>query len=229
MYKSKYKGNFVASNQKTQIMNITITGSLGNVGRPLAQQLVAAGHQVTVISHNKDKKKAIEALGATPAIGSIQDASFLTNAFTGADAVFVMTPPASVAVNIVDNTIQSGKAMATAIQQARVPRVVMLSSIGADLPDNTGPIQALFHIEKLYSEIKDTAFVFLRAGSFYLNFLQNMRRQNYGVFVRYLSYQITYFCNLNRIQAISRFIENYELRLVNDCLCQTNTLPITAR
>ena len=155
-------------------MNITITGSLGNVGRPLAQQLVAAGHQVTVISHNKDKKKAIEALGATPAIGSIQDASFLTNAFTGADAVFVMTPPASVAVNIVDNTIQSGKAMATAIQQARVPRVVMLSSIGADLPDNTGPIQALFHIEKMYSEIKDTAFVFLRAGSFYLNFLQNI-------------------------------------------------------
>lgn len=29
-------------------MKIIVTGSLGNMGRPLTQKLVAAGHQVTV-------------------------------------------------------------------------------------------------------------------------------------------------------------------------------------
>lgn len=159
-------------------MKITITGSLGNVGRPLTKQLVAAGHQVTVISHSNDRKADIEALGAKPAIGSVGDAAFLTKAFTGADAVFAMTPPASVANNIVDNTIDSGKAIATAIKQARVPRVVMLSSMGADVPEKNGPIRALYNIEKIYSEIGDTSFVFLRAGSFYTNFLQNIPMVN---------------------------------------------------
>lgn len=155
-------------------MNITITGSLGNVGRPLTQQLVAAGHQVTVISHSNDKKAAIGALGAKPAIGSVSDAAFLTNAFTGADAVFAMTPPAYGIKNIVRNTIDNGKALATAIKQAHTPRVVMLSSIGADLPDGNGPIAALHDIEKIYSEIESAAFTFLRAGYFYINFNSNI-------------------------------------------------------
>lgn len=155
-------------------MKIVITGSLGNVGRPLTKQLVAANHKVVVISHNSDRAADIKTLGATAAIGSVRDADFLTETFTGADAVFAMTPPASGSTNIVDNTISAGKALATAIKETKIPRVVMLSSIGADLPDKNGPIRALYHIEKIYSEIEDTAFVFLRAGYFYLNFLQNI-------------------------------------------------------
>jgi uncharacterized protein YbjT (DUF2867 family) len=74
-------------------MKITVTGSLGNISKPLAKQLIAAGHQVTIISSNEGKKAAIEALGATAAIGSIADAEFLTWAFAGADAVYTMVPP----------------------------------------------------------------------------------------------------------------------------------------
>jgi uncharacterized protein YbjT (DUF2867 family) len=85
-----------------------------------------------------------------------------------------MTPPAAVVSNIIDNTVSTGKALATAIKQAGVPRVVMLSSMGADVPDKNGPIRALYQIEKIYSEVEETSFVFLRAGSFYLNFLQNI-------------------------------------------------------
>jgi uncharacterized protein YbjT (DUF2867 family) len=163
-------------------MKITITGSLGNVGKPLTKQLVAAGHQVTVISHSNDRRADIEALGAKAAIGSIKDAAFLTKAFTGADAVYVMTPPIAVPNNIVEATIDTGKAMATAIKNAQVPRAVMQSSMGADVAEGNGPIRALYNIEKLYSEIDGTSFVFLRAGSFYLNFLQNIPMiQNMGI------------------------------------------------
>ena len=69
-------------------MKITITGSLGNISKPLAKLLIAAGHQVTIVSSNAGKTADIEALGATAAIGSVADAGFLAKAFTGADAVY---------------------------------------------------------------------------------------------------------------------------------------------
>ncbi|WP_394759015.1 SDR family oxidoreductase [Flavobacterium sp.] len=74
-------------------MKIILTGSLGNIGKPLTQQLVQKGHQVTVISSNVEKIQAIENLGAIAAIGSLDDESFLTETFTGADVVYTMVPP----------------------------------------------------------------------------------------------------------------------------------------
>ena len=35
-------------------MKITITGSLGNISRPLTQKLIAQGHEVFVISSNAE-------------------------------------------------------------------------------------------------------------------------------------------------------------------------------
>ncbi|WP_256010278.1 NAD(P)H-binding protein [Desertivirga xinjiangensis] len=74
-------------------MKITITGSLGNVGKPLTEKLLKKSNTLTVISSNPKKKADIEALGAAAAIGSLQDPDFLLSAFEGADAVFLMVPP----------------------------------------------------------------------------------------------------------------------------------------
>ena len=48
---------------------------------------------MTVISSNADKQSAIENLGATASIGSLDDAAMLTATFAGADAVYCMIPP----------------------------------------------------------------------------------------------------------------------------------------
>ncbi len=74
-------------------MKIVLTGSLGNISKPLTAELVEKGHSVTVISSNPEKQSAIEALGATAAIGSITDVAFLTETFTGAGGVYSMVPP----------------------------------------------------------------------------------------------------------------------------------------
>ena len=71
-------------------MNIVLTGSLGNIGKPLAIELVQKGHSVTVISSKADRQKDIEALGAKAAIGTMQDVEFLANTFKGADTVYLM-------------------------------------------------------------------------------------------------------------------------------------------
>lgn len=150
-------------------MKITISGSLGNIGKPLTTKLIVSGHDVTVISSNKDRVEAIEALGAKAVIGSVTDVAFLKNAFAEADAVFAMTPPNLGGSNIIANTTTAGKALAEAITAAGVKRVVMLSSIGADLPTGNGPIAGLYNIEKIYETLENVSLTFLRAGFFFTN------------------------------------------------------------
>ncbi len=71
-------------------MKIVVTGSLGNIGKPLAQRLIKQGHSVTVISSNLERQKEIETLGAKPAIGKMQDVNFLSATFKDADVVYCM-------------------------------------------------------------------------------------------------------------------------------------------
>jgi uncharacterized protein YbjT (DUF2867 family) len=155
-------------------MKITLSGSLGNTGKPLTQILVAAGHEVTVISSNADKKAEIEALGAKAAIGSVSDAGFLTRAFEGADAVYAMTPPNMGGSNILANMKLAGEAYATAFKNAGVKRVVMLSSVGAHLSSGNGPIAGVHVIEQIYSQLEGVSVTYLRAGYFYLNFYNSI-------------------------------------------------------
>jgi uncharacterized protein YbjT (DUF2867 family) len=174
LYKSKYKYNFVPGNKKIFIMKIIITGSLGNVAKPLTQQLIAEGHDITVISSNESKKGEIENLGAKAAIGSITDFNFLVKTFEGADAAFLMTPPNMGFENVVENTINAGQNYAEAIRESGIKRVVMLSSIGVESPVENGPIKSLHYIEKFYNELESTSVTFLRAGYFYINFLNDI-------------------------------------------------------
>src|SRR6186713_3547285 len=124
-------------------MKITTAGSLGNVSKPLIELLIAAGHEVTVITSSPERRGAIESLGALAAIGSVSDVDFLTQAFKGADAVYTMTPSAMGSTHMIENIADAGKAYARAIREAGVTRVVMLSSIGADAAEGTGPIKGV--------------------------------------------------------------------------------------
>ena len=74
-------------------MKIIVTGSLGNISKPLTSILTANSHQVVVISSNPKRIEAIEKIGATAAIGSIDNVPFLSATFQGADAVYLMIPP----------------------------------------------------------------------------------------------------------------------------------------
>lgn len=150
-------------------MKIVVTGSLGHVGKPLTQQLVQEGHTVTVISSKVDKQQEIESLGATAAIGSVQDLDFLTAAFTGADAVYAMIPPNFAVPDPVAYYVTIGTNYAKAIQQAGIKRVVHLSSYGAHLEKGTGIIVGSHQVENILNGLSNVAVTHLRAGYFYYN------------------------------------------------------------
>ncbi|TCD03485.1 NAD(P)H-binding protein [Pedobacter psychroterrae] len=151
-------------------MKITLTGSLGNISKPLAETLVAAGHEVTVITSNEDKVAAIEAFGAKAAVGSVEDVDFLTGAFSGKDAVYTMVPPNFGAADIRKFIASVGEKYAQAIQASGVKQVLNLSSIGAHLDGGTGPIAGLYDVEQTYAKLEAVAIKHLRPAYFYVNF-----------------------------------------------------------
>lgn len=71
-------------------MKIVITGSLGHISKPLAKELLQKKHSVTIMSSKADRQSEIEALGATAAIGTIEDVDFLSETFKDADVVYCM-------------------------------------------------------------------------------------------------------------------------------------------
>jgi len=155
-------------------MKYVVTGSLGNISKPLAQKLIDAGHSVTIISSKAEKTSQIEALGAKVAIGSVEDIGFLTKTFTGADAVYTMVPPNFGAGDWKKYITGIGENYAAAIKDADVKNVVDLSSIGAHMPDGCGPVSGLYFAEKALNELDGVNVKHLRAGFFFQNFFGNI-------------------------------------------------------
>lgn len=156
-------------NQNPVFMKVIVTGSLGNISQPLAKELAEKGHTVTVISSRPEKQKDIEALGATAAIGSLEDADFLESTFTGADALYAMVPPNLAVPDVRAYYRNIGSKYAQAIEKSGVKHVVHLSSMGAQLDKGTGLILGSHDVEGILNELQNIAVTHLRPGYFYYN------------------------------------------------------------
>ena len=146
-----------------------ITGITGQVGSAVAAALLAQGQQVRAVVRDPAKAEAWKARGCEIAIAEINDVAALTEAFRGVEGVFVLLPP------IFDPSpgFTEGKAMLAslhgALDLARPPRIVCLSTIGAQA---TQPnlLNVLGMMEMCLAELASPV-TFLRAGWFMENAL----------------------------------------------------------
>lgn len=128
----------------------TITGVTGKVGAATARELISRGAPVRAVLRDPAKRAYWERGGAEIALADFADRATLADAFRGSDGVFVMLP--------IIPTLDDGAhrrladAIAGAIDDSGVGQVVLLSSVGADLPEGTGPIRWLYHLEARLSE-----------------------------------------------------------------------------
>ena len=173
-------------------MKVILTGSLGHIGKPLTQELVEKGHQVTVISSTEERRKDIENLGAKAAVGSLEDVDFLTKTFTGADVVYCMIPPADYFdpnLDLMAYYDRLGNNYAQAIRESGAKQIVNLSSIGADLEKGSGILLGAHNVEQILNELpSDVAITHIRPVAIYYNlygFIPTIKQQgiiaaNYG-------------------------------------------------
>lgn len=163
-------------------MNIVITGSLGNISKPLTTALVQKGHSVTVISSKAERQNDIEALGAKAAIGSIQDAAFLTEAFKGADVLYLMESWEAIGsifdkeVDFIAGFHRIGNNYKQAVEASGVKKIVHLSSVGAHSKTGYGTLTAHHDVETILKQLpEDVSIKFMRPVGFYTNLYRSMQ------------------------------------------------------
>jgi uncharacterized protein YbjT (DUF2867 family) len=100
-----------------------ITGSTGNVGRDLVDQLHKEGHAVRALVRDASRADLLPK-GIDIAIGSLDDADSVVEALRGVESVFLMHVGAGTAQTQI---------MIDAARSTGVNRIVLLSSIGARL------------------------------------------------------------------------------------------------
>lgn len=145
-----------------------IAGVTGNTGKVAAHSLLAQGKKVRVIVRDAAKGKEFADKGAEVAVADLGDTNALAKALEGVSGAYLLLPPAQVA-EFRAYQDKTGKSIVDAVTKAKVPHVVLLSSIGADLPTGTGPIEAIHGVEKALANIPGTNATFLRAGYFMEN------------------------------------------------------------
>ncbi len=148
-----------------------LMGSNGNITSQAVRALRRQGQPVRVIGRSAAALAPLQQLGAQLAVGDANDAGFLTQAFEGAAAAYVMIPTHYDAPNLRQAQARVGAAIASAIAQSGVRRVVNLSSIGGERPAGTGPIVGLHEQEQRLNELPGLDLLHLRPGYFMENHL----------------------------------------------------------
>jgi uncharacterized protein YbjT (DUF2867 family) len=146
-----------------------LLGSSGQITSQLAHHLLGAGHPVRIVGRSRSGLSPLEKAGAELAVGDPGDTAFLERAFVGATAAYTMTPPCYAEPDMRTAQDRIGSAIAQALRMARVPRVVNLSSVGAELATGTGPIAGLHAQEQRLAGLPNV--LHLRPGSFMENYL----------------------------------------------------------
>lgn len=146
-----------------------ILGITGQVGGATARALLTAGQPVRAVLRNPAKAAEWTAQGAQIALADLHDSNALQAAFAGVAGAFVATPPLLSAADPLDENRLMLTALTTALLAAGVPKVVYLSSVGAQHDQDLGAISKLHDMEQAFSRLPlPTAAI--RAAWFMENF-----------------------------------------------------------
>jgi uncharacterized protein YbjT (DUF2867 family) len=145
-----------------------VAGVTGQTGRITAETLLAKGEKVRVIVRKAEQGEPWRAKGAEVAIASLDDATALAKAFTGATGVYVLVPGRYDTDDMLAAQVPVIDALAEAVRKSGVPHVVLLSSVGAELAEGTGPIRTLHRAERVLGQASKN-ITFLRAAYFIEN------------------------------------------------------------
>jgi uncharacterized protein YbjT (DUF2867 family) len=152
-------------------VRIAITTPTGNIGRKLTKRLLdQGGHELILLARSPDKLKAEQAKGAKVVQGDMEDAAYVKKATQGAEALFFLCPPNFGVPDYRAYYGELARAGADAVKANTIKHTVLLSSVGAHLPQGTGPILGLHDAEKIFVQATQ-GLTILRPGWFMENYL----------------------------------------------------------
>jgi NAD(P)H dehydrogenase (quinone) len=146
-----------------------ITGITGQVGGATARALLESGKAVRAVVRDEARGAPWAKRGAEIALVSdFQDTGALEAAFTGVEGIFVMIPPNFAPTEGLPEARAILSSLHRALAAAAPPKIVCLSSIGAQHASRLGLITQLYLLEQELGSLPRPS-AFLRAGWFMEN------------------------------------------------------------
>jgi uncharacterized protein YbjT (DUF2867 family) len=142
-----------------------VLGASGNTGSIVADFLLSKGEKVRVVGRDAGRLQRFVDKGAEAFIAELSDATALTKAFSGARAAYLLLPP----VKSRETQARESDAIAKAVTDSGLRYAVHLSSYGAQVPENTGPLVGLHASEEKLNAISGLNVLNLRAAYFMEN------------------------------------------------------------
>jgi uncharacterized protein YbjT (DUF2867 family) len=157
-----------------------VTGITGNVGGATARHLLEKGKQVRALVRDEAKASAWSGRGVELLKGEWEDPAAITRALDGVEGAYLMMPPNPTP----SPDFREAKAIVASYKEALAksapPKLVALSSMGSEKSSGLGLITSTHLLEEaLINEPFPVAFV--RAGSFYENYLFGLQAGQSGV------------------------------------------------
>jgi len=150
---------------------IVITGATGQVGSKIVVKLLSNGKNVKALGRSQEKLDALKKQGAVVENVEPNDVTALTNAFKGAEVVFLILPPNFQAENVGQFHDEIGQAQIEAIKKAGVKNVIFLSSQGASDFEKTGVVAGVGRHEMRLNKLEDVNVLSIRPTYFMENTL----------------------------------------------------------
>jgi uncharacterized protein YbjT (DUF2867 family) len=148
-----------------------VTGATGHTGSVVAEKLLAKRESVRVIGRDERRLDRFKQKGAEAVVADVADASAIARAFSGAEAAYVLIPPNISSPNVRAYQDRVNDALAAGLANNSVRHAVVLSSVGADKAEGTGPVVGLYGLEQELGAIAGLNTLFLRAGYFMENIM----------------------------------------------------------
>jgi uncharacterized protein YbjT (DUF2867 family) len=145
-----------------------VFGVTGRTGAAAADALLRAGHAVRVVVRDAAKGRPWAERGAEIALADLTDPDSMTSALSGVQGAYVVNPQQYGRDDLFEMADLVATTTARAAREAGVPRLVALSSVGADRDGGTGWIGMNRLFEQRLGEAGIPA-VFLRAAYFMEN------------------------------------------------------------
>lgn len=153
---------------------IVVTAATGHIGKVLVEELLRRKEKVRALGRDPKKLEPLAKAGAETLSLDLTDPAAVKKSFQGAEAVFTLVPPNYAAPNLLDYYGKIGQVYVDALKDTGVKWVVNLSSIGAHLPEKTGPIKALHQLEQKLNTLSDVNILHLRPPYFMENLFVNL-------------------------------------------------------
>ena len=159
-------------------MRIAVTTPKGNVGHHLTRMLVRAGVRPLLLTRHPEHLPESLAQYVDVACADSRDADQVIAATRGIDAIYWVDPPAE-SMDPMTCYAQATHAIAAAVTQNGIARVVFQSSVGAEKRHGAGEIDGLAATEVALDKL-DIDVTHLRCGYFFTNLLLDIESVKNG-------------------------------------------------